>query len=144
MLKPHDHYDDELIAVILHEVQTIALVGASPKPERPSYGVMRFLLSKGFKVFPVNPGQAGKEILGQKVYPTLASLPEPVDMVDVFRAADQLGSVVDEVLQMKPLPRCIWGQLGVRDDDAALRAEMQGILVIMDRCPAIEYPRLLG
>ncbi|MBP1850650.1 CoA-binding protein [Rhizobium halophytocola] len=144
MFHPHDQYDDALLAAILHDTRTIALVGASSKPERPSFSVMRFLLSKGYRVFPVNPGQAGKEILGQPVYATLADLPEPVDMVDVFRAADQLSAVVDDVLKMSPLPRCLWGQLTVRDDDAALRAEMVGITVVMDRCPAIEYPRLLG
>ncbi|MCL6706717.1 CoA-binding protein [Pseudomonas sp. R2.Fl] len=144
MVPPHDRYDDEHLATILRNTRTIALVGASPNPDRPSNRVMGFLLSRGYRVIPVNPGQGGKEILGQRVYPTLADIPEPVDMVDVFRAAEYLPTVVDEVLAMAPLPKYLWAQLGVRDDEAALRAEMAGVVVVMDRCPAIEYPRLIG
>lgn len=144
MLLPHDRYADEHLATILRNTKTIALVGASPNPDRPSNRVMGFLLSRGYRVIPVNPGQGGKEILGQRVYPMLADIPEPVDMVDVFRAAEYLSSVVDEVLTMDPLPKYLWAQLGVRDDEAALRAEMAGVVVVMDRCPAIEYPRLIG
>lgn len=140
----HDSYDDAWIAQILRDVKTIALTGASPNPDRPSHGVMRFLLSKGYHVIPVNPGQAGKEILGQKVYARLADIPEPVDMIDVFRAAEYLPSVVDEALVMQPRPSVIWGQLSVRDDEAARKAEDAGIRMVMDRCPAIEYPRLIG
>lgn len=138
----HDRYDDAYIADILTNTHTIALLGASPNAARPSYGVMRFLLSRGYKVIPVNPGQAGKEILGQPVVDRLAAIEEPVDMIDVFRAAEYLDAVVDEVLQMKPLPKVLWGQLAVRDDAAAGRAEAAGIRVVMDRCPAIEIPRL--
>jgi uncharacterized protein len=94
-------------------------------------------------VIPINPGHAGKEIQGQKVYASLADIEEDVDMVDVFRAADQLSAVVDEVLAMKKPPKVIWGQLTVRDDAAAAKAEQAGLTVIMDRCPAIEYPRVL-
>lgn len=140
----HDRYDDGYIAEILKNTRTIALLGASPKPDRPSYGVMRFLLSRGYTVYPVNPGQAGKEILGQITYARLADIPEPIDMVDVFRAPEYLESVVDEALALEPRPRVVWAQLGVRDDKAAARAEAAGLAVVMDRCPAIEYPRLVG
>jgi predicted CoA-binding protein len=138
----HDRYDDDVIAGVLKSTKTIALVGASPNPDRPSNRVMGFLLQRGYRVFPVNPGQAGKQILGQDVYASLADVPEPVDMVDVFRASEYLDSVVDEALALDQLPKVIWAQLGVRDDQAAVKAEAAGIQVIMDRCPAIEYPRL--
>ncbi|MBO3759803.1 CoA-binding protein [Ciceribacter sp. L1K22] len=144
MLLPHDRYDDELIATILRETRTIALLGASPNPDRPSNRVMRFLLSKGYDVTPVNPGQAGTELLGRKVFATLGDIPTAIDMVDVFRAPEYLPAIVDEMLAMTPMPRFLWGQLGVRDDEAALKAEMAGVVVVMDRCPAIEYPRLIG
>lgn len=140
----HDHYDNAYIADILRTVKTIALLGASPNPDRPSNRVMGFLLSKGYTVFPVNPGQAGKQIQGQTVYRTLSDVPQPVDMVDVFRAAEYLDSVVDEALALETLPKVIWGQLSVRDDRAAAKAEAAGIKVVMDRCPAIEYPRLVA
>lgn len=140
----HDSYPDGYLAAILRRTKVIALVGASPNPERPSHRVMAFLLRKGYRVIPVNPGQAGKEILGRTVYARLADIPEPVDMIDVFRAPEALPSVVDEVLAMKPLPKAIWGQLSVRHDGAAAKAEAAGIDVVMDRCPAIEYPRLVA
>jgi predicted CoA-binding protein len=140
----HDAYDSGLVRDVLQTTKTIAVVGASPNPSRPSYGVMRFLIGKGYKVIPVNPGQAGGEILGQTVYARLADIPEAVDMVDVFRAADQFHAVVDEVLALPTRPKTIWGQLSVRDDAAADKAEKAGLTVIMDRCPAIEYPRLIG
>ncbi|MCD2171608.1 CoA-binding protein [Rhizobium sp. C4] len=138
----HDFYPDDLIRNILTSTKTIALVGASPKPERPSYGVMATLLRKGYKVIPVNPGQAGKQIHGQTVVANLADIDVPVDMIDVFRAPEQMGDVIDDVFKMKSHPRYIWGQLGVRDDAAAARAEEKGITVVMNRCPAIEIPRL--
>jgi len=140
----HDNYDRNLIRDILKTTKNIAMVGASPNPARPSYGVMRFLLGKGYHVIPINPGHAGKDIQGQKVYASLADIEEDVDMVDVFRAADQLSQVVDEVLAMKKRPKVIWSQLTVRDDAAAAKAEQAGLTVIMDRCPAIEYPRVVG
>lgn len=138
----HETYEPEYISDILSSVKTIALLGASPNPDRPSNGVMRFLLAKGYHVIPVNPGQAGKEILGQKVFARLADILEPVDMVDVFRAKEYLSGVVDETLALTPTPKVIWGQLSVRDDAAAAKAEAYGVKVVMDRCPAIEYPRL--
>jgi hypothetical protein len=140
----HDQYDKGLIRNVLKSTKTIAVVGASVNPSRPSYGVMRFLLSKGYHVIPVNPGHAGQEIHGQKVVARLADIEEPIDMVDVFRAADQLPGVIDEVLALKNPPKVIWGQLTVRNDAAAEKAEAKGITVIMDRCPAIEYPRLFA
>jgi predicted CoA-binding protein len=105
---------------------------------------MGYLLSRGYNVIPVNPGQAGKQIHGQTVYARLADVPVLVDMVEVFRASEFLSGVVDEALAMSPRPKVIWSQLGVRDDAAAVRAEAAGIKVVMDRCPAIEYPRLIG
>ena len=140
----HDSYPDQYIADILNETKVIALVGASPNAERPSHRVMAFLLRKGYRVIPVNPGQAGKEILGQPVVARLADIAEPIDMIDVFRAADALPSVVEEALSLSPLPKSIWGQLSVRHDGAAAVAEAAGVKVVMDRCPAIEYPRLIG
>lgn len=140
----HDRYDDSYLADILREVKTIALLGASPNAARPSHGVMRFLLSAGYRVFPVNPGQAGKDLLGQLVYARLSDIPETIDMVDVFRASEYLQEVVDEALALPVLPGVIWAQLDVRDDAAAAKAEAKGIKVVMNRCPAIEYPRLIG
>src|SRR3546814_2978908 len=105
---------------------------------------MSFLLSRGYEVIPVNPGQAGKEILGRKVYAKLADIPGPVDMVDVFRAAEYLDGIVEEAIALPQKPKVIWGQLSVRDDKAAGKAEAAGIKVVMDRCPAIEYPRLVA
>ncbi len=138
----HDHYPDSYISGVLAECKTIALVGASPNEARPSFGVMRFLLGKGYKVTPVNPGQAGKEILGQKVSATLADLSEPVDMIDVFRASQAIPALADEILVLPWRPKAVWMQLAIRDDAAAKRLEAAGIKVVMDRCPAIELPRL--
>ncbi|MFN7026736.1 MAG: CoA-binding protein [Pseudorhizobium sp.] len=140
----HDRYDNDYIATILKDTKAIALVGASPNPDRPSNSVMRFLLSKGYRVFPVNPGQAGKEIHGQKVYGSLSDIPEPIDVVDVFRAAEYLDGVVEEAIALPQKPKVIWGQLSVRDDQAAAKAEAAGLKVVMNRCPAIEYPRLMA
>lgn len=139
---PHDHYDDAHIAGVLGRVRSIALLGASPNAARPSHGVMRFLLQKGFDVIPVNPGQAGGEILGRRAYARLSDIPHPVDMVDVFRAADALPGIYDEVLALAQRPAVVWTQLGIRDDAQAARAEAEGITVIQNRCPAIEIPRL--
>jgi predicted CoA-binding protein len=120
------------------------MVGASANDVRPSYFVLKYLLAKGFSVFPVNPGQAGKEILGRMTYASLADIPEPIDMVDIFRAATAVPGIVDEVLRLDPLPKVIWMQLGVRHDEAAARAEAAGIKVVMNRCPKIEYGKLSG
>jgi len=140
----HDTYSDAYISSILTTVQTIAVVGASANEVRPSFFVMKYMLDKGFRVFPINPGHAGKEILGQMTYASLADLPEPVDMVDIFRASAAVPGVTDQVLAMDPLPKVVWMQLSVRDDDSAARLEEKGIQVVMNRCPKIEYGRLSG
>ena len=140
----HDSYDNAYIGGILNSVKTIAMVGASANDVRPSYFVLKYLLAKGFSVFPINPGQAGREILGRMTYASLADIPEPIDMVDIFRAATAVPGIVDEVLRLDPLPKVIWMQLGVRHDEAAARAEAAGIKVVMNRCPKIEYGKLSG
>ncbi|SFT89368.1 hypothetical protein SAMN05444141_104194 [Pseudovibrio denitrificans] len=138
----HDHYSDDYIQNILESTKTIALVGASNKPERASFRVLGYLLEQGYTVYPINPGQAGTEIAGAKVYASLNDLPEAVDMIDVFRNSEAAGGVIDEAIALPTPPKAIWLQLGVRNDDAAARAEEKGIKVVMDRCPKIEIPRL--
>lgn len=140
----HDAYPDAYIRSILDEVKTIAMVGASANTVRPSYFVLKYLLSKGYKVIPINPGLAGKQILGQTVYGRLADVPEPIDMVDIFRNSEAAGAIVDEALELEPKPKAIWMQLTVRNDEAAVRAEAAGVKVVMNRCPKIEYGRLSG
>lgn len=144
MAFPTGYPDDDHIRDVLGSVRTIAVVGASPKPERPSNGVLRFLLAAGYDAIPVNPGQDGKTIAGQTVYSRLSDIPKPVDMVDVFRRSDALPNLVDEVLQMNPRPTVLWTQLGVIHPESTGRAEAAGMKVVVDRCPAIEYPRLFG
>jgi len=138
----HDSYPDAYIRGILNTVKTIAMVGISPKENRPSYFAFKYLLDRGYNMIPVNPGQVGKEILGRKVYARLADVPEPIDMVDVFRAAQFAPQIVAEALALKPAPQVIWMQLGVRNDEAAATAEAGGLKVVMNRCPKIEYGRL--
>jgi len=138
----HDNYSDSYIRGILNTVKSIAMVGISPKDNRPSYFAFKYLLERGYRMIPVNPGQAGKDILGQKVYAKLADIPEPVDMVDVFRASQHALPVAEEALAMQPRPSVIWMQLGVRSDAAAAKAEAAGLKVVMNRCPKIEYGRL--
>ncbi|TJW48310.1 MAG: CoA-binding protein [Mesorhizobium sp.] len=140
----HDAYDNAYIAGILNSVKTIAMIGASANDVRPSYFVLKYLLGKGFSVFPINPGQAGKEILGRMTYARLADVPESVDMVDVFRGSAAVPGILDQILQLDPLPKVIWMQLGVRHDEAAARAEAAGIKAAMNRCPKIEYGKLSG
>jgi predicted CoA-binding protein len=140
----HDSYDNAYIAGILNSVKTIAIVGASANDVRPSFFVLKYLLAKGFEVFPINPGHAGKEILGRMTYAKLADVPVAIDMVDIFRASAAVPPVVDEALALKPLPKVIWMQLTVRSDEAAARAEAAGVKVVMNRCPKIEYGRLSG
>lgn len=141
---PHDSYPDDLIRHILTSVRTIAVVGASANPVRASFFVSNYIAAKGFRVFPVNPGHAGAEIGGRLAYARLTDIPEPIDMVDVFRASEHVASVVEEALALNPRPKVIWTQLGVRDDAAAARAEAEGIAVIQNRCPKIEYGRFSG
>ncbi|WP_374786244.1 CoA-binding protein [Paenochrobactrum gallinarii] len=144
MMSTYLNDSDAELREILSTVKTIALLGASPNEDRPSYHVMEFLLQKGYRVLPVNPGQAGKEILGASVYASLSDIPEPVDMVEVFRASNAVAGIVDEILSLKAQPKVLWTQLGVIDVDAGKRAHDAGLKVVMNRCPAIEYPRLIG
>src|SRR3954470_18898318 len=134
----HDHYDDSYIRGILNTVKTIAMVGASEKDNRPSYFAFKYLLERGYNMIPVNPGQAGHEMLGRKVYAKLSDVPEPIDMVDIFRASQHALPIVQEALALEPRPRVIWMQLGVRNDEAAKLAEGAGLKVVMNRCPKIE------
>jgi predicted CoA-binding protein len=138
----HDGYPDSYIRGILNTVKSIAMVGISPKENRPSYFAFKYLLERGYHMIPVNPGQAGKDILGQKVYANLTEIPEPIDMVDIFRASQFVMPVVEEALKLSPKPQVIWMQLSVRNAEAAEAAEAAGIKVVMDRCPKIEYGRL--
>jgi predicted CoA-binding protein len=142
----YPNYPDALIARILRSVKTIAMVGASPNEARPSFFAMKYLLDKGFKMIPVNPGQTGKAILGQKVYARVSDLPAPVDMVDIFRNSEAAGPITDEVIANKDRlgVKVLWMQLGVINEQAAARAEAAGLTVIMNRCPKIEYGRLSG
>ncbi|MGY6707884.1 MAG: CoA-binding protein [Rhizobiaceae bacterium] len=140
----HDSYDNSYIAEILNSVKTIAIVGASANEVRPSFFVTKYLIDKGYEVYPVNPGQAGKEILGRMTYARLADVPAAIDMVDVFRASEAVPGILDEVLALDPPPKVFWTQLSVRHDEAAARAEAAGMKVVMNRCPKIEYGRLSG
>jgi predicted CoA-binding protein len=140
----HDSYPDDLIRSILRSVRTIALVGASANPARPSFIVLKYLSERGYRLFPVNPGLAGQQILGMPVYARLADIPEALDMVEIFRNSEAAGPITDEALALSPLPRVIWMQLTVRNDEAAARAEARGVTVVMNRCPKIEYGRLSG
>ena len=140
----HDHYDNSVIEAILASTKTIAMLGASANETRPSWFVMRYLLGKGYTIIPVNPGQAGGEILGQTVYTILSDIPVAIDMVDVFRPTSALPGIIDEVLALATLPKVLWTQLTIRDDVQAARAEVAGITVIQNRCPKIEYARLSG
>jgi len=140
----HDSYSPDYIAGILTGVKSIAVVGASANDVRPSWFVVKYLIGKGFQVFPVNPGVAGTEVVGRRVHARLADIGEPVDMVDIFRGSDAASGVVEEALALSPVPKVIWMQLGVRNDEAAKRAEEAGLQVVMNRCPKIEYGRLSG
>jgi predicted CoA-binding protein len=136
----HDSYSDDDLRGIFRRVKTIAMVGASPRPDRPSHRVMQFLQRRGFRVIPVNPQAAGETLHGEKIYAALGDVPETIDMVDIFRRSELVPSVVDEAIAKGA--KVIWMQLGVRDDAAAAKAEAAGIAVVMNRCPAIEMPRL--
>lgn len=140
----HESYPDATIQRILKSVRTIAMVGASNNNARPSYFVLKYLMSRGYSPFPINPGLAGKDILGARVYGRLADISEPLDMVEIFRNSAAASGIVDEALALDPKPKVIWMQLGVRNDEAAARAEKEGVEVIMNRCPKIEYGRLSG
>jgi len=128
------------IADLLRNTRTIAMVGASDRPDRPSYGVLRFLLGKGYKVIPVNPQLADRSIHGQPVIATLAEVGEPIDLVDIFRNSAAAGPVIDEAIAVGA--KAVWTQLGVFNDEAVGRAEAAGLKAVVNRCPAIEIPRL--
>ena len=134
---------DDLLRDVLTTTRVIALVGWSPNPDRPSHHVAAFLSAKGYRVIPVNPGQAGVVVRGEAVRATLSDIDEPVDMVDIFRRSEEVGPVVAEALRLPGL-RVIWMQIGVINEPAAALARAAGLVVIADRCPAIEYPRLIG
>src|SRR4051794_25768849 len=135
-------YADAKLRRILSTVRTIAMVGASSNWNRPSYFVMKYLQGKGYRVIPVNPGTAGKELLGERIYANLRDIPEKIDMVDVFRASDAVGPIMEDAIAIGA--EVVWMQLGVRNDEAAARGEAAGLEVIMDRCPKIEFGRLCG
>src|SRR5215469_1412520 len=136
----HESYPDDYLRGILEGVRTIAVLGASPRHERPSHRVMAYLQRRGYRTIPVNPNAAGGVINGEDVYASLAEAPKPIDMVDVFRRPEAAGAVVNEAITIGA--KVVWMQLGVRDDAAAARAEARGLKVVMNRCPAIEIPRL--
>jgi predicted CoA-binding protein len=138
----HDNYTDGYLRGILRRVKTIAMVGASSNWNRPSFFAMKYLQHKGYRVIPINPGAAGQTVLGEKVYASLKEIPDKVDMVDIFRNSAAAGPIVDEAIAIgAPV---VWMQLGVRNDEAAARAEKAGLTVVMNRCPKIEYGRLHG
>lgn len=138
----HDHYSDSYLRGILRQVKTIAMVGASPNWNRPSYFAMKYLQGHGYRVIPINPTAAGGEILGEKVYGDLADLPHKPDMVDIFRNSEAAGPIADQAIRLGA--KVVWMQLGVRNDAAAGRAEAAGLKVVMNRCPKIEHARLSG
>ncbi len=140
------NYDDDLIRRVLKETRSIAMAGASPNWVRPSNFAMKYLLGKGYIVHPINPGHAGKEIWDRMTYASLADVPAPIDMLDIFRNSEAAGPLVDEAIRLKDEKKIkfVWMQLGVVNEDAARRAEVAGLTVVMDRCPKIEYGRLFG
>ena len=142
----HGSYNDEYIADILRDAKSIAMLGASANTSRPSYFAMKYLLGKGYRVVPVNPGLAGQKILDQDVAATLSEVAGPVDIVDIFRNSDAVLEIVREAIALKENLgiKVIWMQLGVRNDTAAAEAEAAGFKVVMNRCPKIEYGRLSG
>ena len=138
----HDHYTDAYLRGILRSVRTIAMVGASPNWNRPSFFVMKYLQAKDYRVIPINPLAKGQTILGELVYGDLSEMPDEVDMVDVFRNSEAAGPIADQAIAIGA--KVIWMQIGVRHDAAAARAEAAGLKVVMNRCPKIEYSRLHG
>ncbi|SLN19919.1 CoA-binding protein [Ruegeria meonggei] len=137
-------YSDPFLRDILQRTKVVAVVGVSMNPVRPSYYVARYLSLKGYRVIPVNPGHAGKLLFGQTVQASLSDITEPVDMVDIFRRSEAVPPIVDDALAAFPNLCTIWMQIGVEHPDAAAKAQAQGVDVVMNRCPKIEYQRLFG
>ncbi len=133
---------DDRLSEILSSNPTIAVVGASPTRDRVSRAIMGYLIQHGYNAVPVNPVYAGQKIFGKTVYASLADVPEPIDIVDIFRRTDKLGETVDEALALKQKPKVVWMQLGLRDEAAAERVQAAGLTVIMDHCIKIEHARL--
>ena len=137
-------YSDQMLKDVLTRTKSVAIVGVSANPVRPSYFVARYLKLKGYRIVPVNPGLAGQELFGETVYATLADIPFDVDMVDIFRRSDAVPAIVDEALARWPNLQTIWMQIGVAHSEAAAIAQARGVTVIENRCPKIEYQRLFG
>jgi len=139
-------YSDAMLKGILRTVRTIAMVGASANPVRPSNFVMKYLQGKGYRIIPVNPGYAGKDMHGEMTYATLDDIPETFDMVDIFRASNAIGPIMDKAIELAPQKgiSVVWMQLGISNEEAAKKGEQAGLSVIMNRCPKIEYARLYG
>jgi uncharacterized protein len=137
-----DRHSDNEIRDLLSTVTRVAVVGASASEEKPAYFVPAVMQNEGYEILPINPGQAGKEILGQKVYASLADVEGRIDMVDVFRRPDHVEGVVDEILALPEKPKVIWLQIGVYNEAAVKKAEAAGITVVTERCPKVEIPRL--
>ena len=131
--------ESQEVADLLTETRTIALVGISDRPSRPSYGVMKVLQDHGYRVLPVNPQIAGEHVHGEFVWARLADIGVPIDMVDIFRRSEAAGDAVDDAIAVGA--KAVWMQLGVINEAAAARAEAAGLKVVMDRCPAIDIPR---
>lgn len=138
----HDTYSDDYIREILNNVKTIAMVGASPQNVRPSYFAFKYLAERGYDMIPINPGQVGKSLVGKPFVAKLEDIEKPIDMVDIFRSSEHVMPIVDAALALPTKPKVIWLQLGVRNDEAATKAEAAGCKVVMNRCPKIEYGRL--
>lgn len=138
----HDSYSDDYLSGILDSVKTIAMVGASENWNRPSFFVMKYLQGKGFRIIPVNPAAKAPEILGEKVYKSLAEIPDKIDMVDIFRRAEEAAAIVDDAIKIGA--KVVWMQIGVVNPEVAAKAEAAGLKVVMNRCPKIEYSRLHG
>jgi len=145
-LPHHDYYSDEKLRRILGSVRTFAMVGASTHWRRPSYYAMKYLTKKGYRVIPVNPARAGEEVLGEKIYASIADIPHQLDMVDIFRSSEEALEITKEVIANKDAKgiKVLWMQLTVRNDEAAELAEAAGLEVVMNRCPKIEFGRLSG
>ena len=137
-------YSDQFLRGILQRTKVVAIVGVSANPVRPSYFVARYLKLRGFRVIPVNPGLAGQQLFGETVYPDLESVPDDIDMVDIFRRSDAVPAIVDEALARWPNLKTIWMQIGVEHPEATAKAEARGVDVVQNRCPKIEYQRLYG